>query len=117
MEHIKPLELPELVKMVRELTGEFPEVKRSFRGNRLGDAQTGTLRVRILASLFEENKLREAKAVLAHELGHVVDFLPDKAMKKGNILAHIATLSKYLKHTLPAEMGGGRFGKARDLKT
>ena len=117
MEHIKPLELPELVKMVRELTGKFPEVKKSFRTNRLGDAQAGTLRVRILASLFEEDKIREAKAVLAHELGHIVDYLPENARRSGNILGRIATLSKYLKHTLPESLTfGAKFLKAKEMK-
>ncbi len=103
LEHIKPLELPELVKMVKEVTGKVPEVKSRFRGNRFGDAQPGSLRIRILASLFSEDKIREAKAVLAHELGHIVDFMPDGINRGGNILGRIATISKYLKHTIPGD--------------
>ena len=39
--------------------------------------------------------------VLAHEIGHAVDFLPDFMVKgRGNILGHIAALKNYMKDTL-----------------
>ena len=40
-----------------------------------------------------------ALKVMAHELLHYIDYLPDKA-KRGNVLGHIATLKEYLKHML-----------------
>lgn len=41
-----------------------------------------------------------APKVLAHEVGHLVDWLPDKDLARGNILGRIATLKKYLKTLL-----------------
>jgi len=41
-----------------------------------------------------------ASTVLAHEIGHAVDWLPDYTTKRGNILGHVATLRGYLKGTL-----------------
>ena len=35
--------------------------------------------------------------ILAHEIGHAADWFPDKNMKRGNILGHIAALNKFLK--------------------
>lgn len=39
-----------------------------------------------------------AARTLAHEIGHLVDFLDDMDMRRGNILGHMAGLKVYLKH-------------------
>lgn len=41
-----------------------------------------------------------APRVLAHELGHVIDWLPDKELSRGNILGHVATLKRWLTTTI-----------------
>jgi len=41
--------------------------------------------------------------VLAHEIGHLVDYLPDHTLKRGNLFGRIATLKDYLKHTMPRD--------------
>ena len=41
-----------------------------------------------------------APRVLAHEIGHLADWLPDKDMKRGNILGRIGTLKEYVKTTM-----------------
>lgn len=46
-----------------------------------------------------------AGKVLAHEIGHLVDWLPDKDMKRGNILGRLATLKNYLTTTIEAKPG------------
>jgi hypothetical protein len=46
-----------------------------------------------------------AAKVLAHEIGHLVDWLPDKMMGRGNLLGRIASLKNYLKHILPERPG------------
>jgi hypothetical protein len=46
-----------------------------------------------------------APKVLAHEIGHAVDWLDDKDMARGNILGRIASLKKHLKHILPERPG------------
>lgn len=38
-----------------------------------------------------------AGQVLAHEIGHLVDFLPDQTMARGNILGRLASLKKNIK--------------------
>ncbi len=39
---------------------------------------------------------------LAHEVGHLVDFLSERDMKRGNILGRIASLRNYLQQTIEA---------------
>ena len=47
-----------------------------------------------------------------HEIGHNVDYLPDKMVRgRGNILGHVAALKRYMKHTLEMYPTG----KGKDL--
>jgi len=41
-----------------------------------------------------------AANVLAHEIGHLTDWLPDADLRRGNVLGRIASLKNYLAHTL-----------------
>lgn len=41
-----------------------------------------------------------AAQVLAHEIGHWLDFLPEGTLKRGNVLGHVAGLFKYLKRSI-----------------
>ena len=47
-----------------------------------------------------------AAKVLAHEIGHAKDYLPDYMVRgRGNIFGHIAALKMYMKHTLTLYKG------------
>jgi hypothetical protein len=48
---------------------------------------------------------RQALAVLWHEIGHFVDFLPDGILTRGNLLGHIAALKKNLKPFIASHPG------------
>jgi hypothetical protein len=43
-----------------------------------------------------------APNVMAHEVGHLVDWLPDKTLKRGNILGRIKSLKGYMIQTIDA---------------
>jgi hypothetical protein len=47
-----------------------------------------------------------AAKVLAHEIGHLVDYLPGHYMQHGNILGRIASLKHYMEKWLEAYPGG-----------
>ncbi len=53
----------------------------------------------------KEREPIQARKTLAHEIGHLVDWLPDKTMSKGNILGRIASLHNYTKSILETENG------------
>ncbi|MFW6028701.1 MAG: hypothetical protein ACOCRO_00460, partial [Halanaerobiales bacterium] len=44
-----------------------------------------------------------AAKVLSHEIGHLVDWLPDKDVSRGNILGRIKSLKRYMKNTIEDE--------------
>ena len=61
------------------------------------DRKTGRTRLR-----FYRIDPSFAPRVLAHELGHLTDWLPQKTLKRGNVLGRIASFKDYLKHWLEA---------------
>lgn len=100
------LELPEIVRLAKALLkGKYPMVRQKLRVHKAAGTfyPVGDGRIELKADIFENPE--QAAAVLAHEVGHLVDWLPDRDLKRGNILGHIATLNKYLKHTLPERPG------------
>jgi hypothetical protein len=100
------LKLPEIVQLAKALLGgKYPRVRTSLRR----DGARGVFysginnRIELRADIFDNPD--QAAAVLAHEIGHLVDWLPDKELSRGNILGHIASLKKYLKNSLPNKPG------------
>jgi|GEM_PF-3155791 hypothetical protein len=96
MDKIMPVETPELVKLVVDLTGKFPSVRKRF-GRARGRFYPGTGEVKLRADIFADPV--QAAKTLAHEIGHLVDWLPDKAMERGNIIGRLFTLRDFLKKT------------------
>lgn len=97
------LALPEIVEYASGIMGgKYPQVVKSLRaggGMALGSFSskpgTGIGKIKLRADIFAT--LEEAEKVLAHEIGHAGDWLPDKTLKRGNVLGRIASLTKYLK--------------------
>ncbi len=100
------MDLPEIVELAKELMGgRYPRISKKLRG--LGVVGrfygSGRGRIDLRADLFKD-PLQGAKT-LAHELGHLTDYLPDRTLKRGNILGRIASLKKYGKHYLENRPG------------
>ena len=116
---LKGMASPELYDLAKALLGRPPEVYRKFRGtlgmfrypNLPGDPENvdfirNNIRILINPSL---GKNADALArVLAHEIGHLIDYLPDlpHTLSRGNILSRIASLRKHMPHTIAAHPGG-----------
>lgn len=100
IEFVKPLQMPEIVKLAKELLGHYPTLSRRqrpetlglFKATPFGDAYI-TLRPEIFADPDQAAK------VLAHEVGHLIDWLPDYYLKRGNLLGHMLVLRDFLKNT------------------
>lgn len=96
---IRPIEMPELVKIVQEITGQLPQLNKRLRQvlgqfvYREGQAVGNVIQLK--PSLFKDPIL--AAQVLAHELGHALDYFPDLTMKRGNVLGRVAGLRGHLK--------------------
>lgn len=103
---VNPIDFPELVKLARQLTGDFPKVKLPrFRPSMGGYPNglftpTGNGKITLNPNLFVEGNEQQAAKTLAHEIGHLIDYLPDQTMARGNILGRLATLHKFRKDFL-----------------
>jgi len=94
-ENINPVEFPELLRIAKELMGTTPSVKKKLPGARGRFYPWGEGKIKLLASIFEDSA--GAAKTLAHEIGHLIDYLPDKTMARGNLVGRIMTLRKHLK--------------------
>jgi C-terminal domain on Strawberry notch homologue/P-loop containing NTP hydrolase pore-1 len=98
MQFVRPLELPELVRLARDLTGRVPKVRKlSQRGNMVTSGQFGDGMISLDPLIFRDSRV--AAMVLGHELGHLVDYLPHETLKRGNLLGHLLALKGWLKNT------------------
>lgn len=100
------MQLPEIVELGAKIFGgQYPRVKRKMRANARGLFRPGTGAIEIDAALFAD--ANQAAKTVAHEIGHLVDWLPDYDLKRGNILGHLAALKKYMKHQIEDAPGVG----------
>lgn len=95
------VEMPEIVEIAKSIAeGKAPRIKSKLR---IRDAlgvfySKGKGWIELRADIFKDPI--EAAKVMAHEIGHFVDYLPDRTMDRGNILGRIASLKKYVKKLL-----------------
>lgn len=97
---LQTIEMPEMVALAKEIAGSYPTIKE-LKG-RSGDF-SGKTGIRLDASIFKDTAL--AARVLAHEMGHLIDFKPEGTLKRGNIIGRIATLHKFLKQSFDDDNG------------
>jgi hypothetical protein len=95
---MKIVQMPELVRLVRELTGSLPMVKK-LRSNR-GEFHSKDASVRLDPRIFRD-QLSAAKT-LAHEIGHLTDYLDDGTLRRGNLLGRLHSLRAFLANTFGA---------------
>lgn len=107
MEYVRAMEMPELVRLARDLFGAPPQVVKAT-GSALGRFISARGRkqslIKLVAEIFKDPEL--AAGIIAHEIGHGVDWLPDYTLKRGNVLGRVASLHEYRKEVLPEEPGG-----------
>jgi len=99
------LQMPELVELSEQmLGGKMPEIRENL-GKALGYFRHGGNEeiIRLRADLFKTPE--QAAATLAHEIGHAVDYAPDKTLKRGNLLGR-SSLGCY-RYRRPGRFGGG----------
>ncbi len=110
---VQPVEFPELVALAKRLTGT-PKVVRAFRNPGKSGEFRSTGEIRLAARLFTPGNEADLAATLAHEIGHLIDWLPDNVLKRGNLLGHLQTLRGFLKHTFSGPLGDIKLADVRD---
>ena len=101
-EHITNIEMPELIGLTKELmNGEVPFLRRypSAFGMFYGDPTNP--RIGLNTKMFD-NPDQVAKT-LAHEIGHLIDFVPEMQLSRGNILNRLESLVNVRKNIVGSE--------------
>lgn len=91
------IEMPEMVRIAKELSGLTPVVKEKLIGalGRFYPDKDGLIKLR--AEIFKDPNV--AAQVLAHEIGHLIDWLPSKTMSRGNLFGRLASLRKFMRQS------------------
>jgi hypothetical protein len=100
MEHVDAVNMPILIQLYQAIMGEdrVPWIRRVLRGTGVqGKFRTKDGTILLAKEIFEDPEL--AKRVLAHELGHWIDWNPDQTLARGNLWGRLASLRNYLKST------------------
>ena len=100
LQYTHPAALPELLEFARELTFDVSMTSRlrSYLGYFKGMGE-GEIR---LSRKAQGQPLKLAQ-VLAHEIGHGIDWLPDRNLSRGNLIGRILSLTfRYLRNEFPS---------------
>lgn len=108
-DQIKPIEFPELLDLAKELSGNIPFIKKYKTANGMMYAKDGGY-IGLNPELFKEGNLQQLQKTFAHEIGHLIDYLPDQTMSRGNVLGRLAVLKGFNKDFY-AEAGATRTNK------
>lgn len=103
------IEMPEMVALAQQL-GAHLSVRphKRFEGwFKPGKGEKGAPKIGLDPKLFQDPVA--ASRTLAHEIGHLVDWLPDRVLKRGNLLGRLQTLRRSMTQSaeLPPALGGG----------
>lgn len=98
MQFVRPLEMPELVRLVRELTGAVPRVRKLRGVDKTGDFTDGM--ITLDPRIWKDPET--AAQVLGHELGHLADYLPHETLRRGNLVGHLLALRGFMQQTFGA---------------
>ncbi len=105
---LNPAQMPEMVRFAKDLLGgRYPDVVPQVAGNdgtRGAFWPTGEGRIAVHADLPPEQLAR----TLSHEVGHLIDYLPDKSMERGNAMGRLLSLAKETKDMVPGVAGSNR---------
>jgi hypothetical protein len=106
---LRPIEFPELVQIAIQLMG-IPQVVKRFRKEGVRGMFTAAegarvASIRLRADLFKKGNETQLAMTLAHEIGHLVDWLPDYTLTRGNLLGHLRSLVKFMQGTYTAADG------------
>lgn len=104
-DELRPIPMPELYQLAKALLGDNPPQIKNIAGS-WGRFEYGNDFERVLVNPMAAGDETVLAMVLAHEVGHLVDYLPDKTLLRGNILGRIGSLVGYLEQYLAGEPGG-----------
>lgn len=97
LDTIRPLYFPSMVGLVNDLKSSVrvnPRLRPQTRGKFQGERG-----ISLNTDLFENGNSEQLAKTLSHEIGHLIDYLPDGYSDKGNIIGRLMSIRRFMKHT------------------
>lgn len=105
LEYITALEAPELLKLAKTLSNSDVRLNRLMEAfGKFWHMDGVRAWIELNRKTFKEPEILQG--ILAHEIGHLIDWLPDETLNRGNVLGRMASLKNYRRTLLPREKGG-----------
>ena len=114
-----------IVSLVEGLLGKLPSLKNLNNARYIGvfrhqRKQDFNKPISEQADLIVKRALQDNPAeflkTLAHELGHLIDFVPHRSTRRGNILGHLAGFKRYLNKWIAGKNDGAKPLSPKEIK-
>ena len=112
------MELPEMLRFVKHLVGEtmLPTIRRRLRGKKKEADFEANGHIKLVASLFEAGDPVALAKVLGRQIGHLVDWMEEGDLGRGNLIGRLAGFHKFLEHTFTVKDNGTRVLKNKTFR-
>ena len=104
----KGLDLDSLIDIVETFIHKSPEIKNLSPSLRGYFQFKGKNAPRVVIAEKLQKMPKGLYMTLAHEIGHLIDYLPNKTLARGNILGSLATLKKFMNEWLAGKNDGAK---------
>ena len=104
----KGLDLFDLVDLVRVFIDKSPELKKLSPTLRGYFQFKGKNAPKIAIAKSLQKSPAALYMTLAHEIGHLIDYLPEASLKRGNILGSLATMKKFMNEWIDGKNNGAK---------
>ena len=102
------IDLIDLVDMYKVFVEKSPELNKLPEGLNGYFQFKGKKSPRIVINEALQKNPEQFLMTFAHELGHLIDYLPDATLKRGNILGSIASLKGFMNKWIDGKNDGAR---------
>ena len=104
----KGIDLDSMIDLVEIFIKKSPEIKNLPPRLRGYFQFKGKNAPRVVIAKKLQEMPQKLYMVLAHEIGHMIDYLPNKTLTRGNILGSMATLKKLMNEWIDGKNDGAR---------
>ena len=104
----KGLDMIDLVELYKAFVKKSPELNNLPTGLNGYFQFKGKKSPRIVINEALQKNPEQFLMTFAHELGHLIDYLPDATLKRGNILGSIASLKGFMNKWIDGKNDGAR---------
>ena len=110
------LDLIDLVELYKVFVKKSPEVRNLPEGLNGYFQFKGKKSPRIVINEALQKNPEQFMMTFAHELGHLIDYLPNGTLSRGNILGSIATLKGYMNKWIDGKNEGAKPFSAKEIE-